>query len=362
MYDTLTGKRQKLPENVRIFLCGPTVYDDLHIGHARMLLFYDLVLRYLQHNGAKVTALVNVTDVDPKISSRAKETGASPQIVADEFIEKMLADCLRLQIDGFVFARVSRYVDFAVKAIRQLLARKSAYCADGNVYLDTTNVRGFGQLSESSRQDLDDCRLDISRGKRSPSDILIWNATDDIDIKFDDKVLGNGFPWWHMQDTSVVLAVFGGRYDIHGGATELVYPHHEFHLAQLRAVTGVDNPVLIWSHVGLVYLRGHKMSKSAGNVVKVRELLGRYSANAIRLYLYSKKYHDRFDFSIKDLEKFQQMDDGIRQAIAKKSSKKTIAFQKCLEDDFDTPAAMEIMKSAAGQDLLVMARILGLRY
>jgi cysteinyl-tRNA synthetase len=350
-----------------MFICGPTVYDDLHAGHARMLLFYDLVSRYLRYRGKKVTALVNITDIDPKISARAQSEGVSPQYLAQKYAGRFLDDMSALAMDGFVFARVSDHVDVAKQLVKNLLKEGKAYSADGNIYLDTTTISKFGELSKSSREELDDCRLDISQGKRSPADILVWNASDHIGVSFADRHLGTGIPWWHTQDSSVAMANFGGRYDIHGGATELVYPHHEFHLSQLKVLTSSARPVRVWSHVGLVYSGGHKMSKSAGNVVTVRQLL-KYGTNAIRLYFYSKPYRQQFDFSEQDLAKFEEIDQAISAKIGKTNHAKSNlkAFLQCLEDDFDSPSALKVMmdsvRSGNGKDLQVMAGILGLRY
>ncbi len=366
MYDTLTGRQQRLSGNrIRIFVCGPTVYDDLHAGHARMLLFYDLVSRYLRYMGKQVTTLVNITDIDPKISAKARSEGVSPQYLAEKYAGRFLADTSALGMDGFVYARVSDYVDVAKQLVNNLVKEGKAYSADGNIYLDTAAIPKFGELSKSTRQELDDCRLDISPGKKSPSDILVWNASDIVG--FADKNLGTGIPWWHMQDSSVAMANFGGMYDIHGGATELVYPHHEFHLAQLKVLTSSARPVRIWSHVGLVYSERQKMSKSSGNVITVRQLL-KYGANAIRLYFYSKPYRQQLDFSERDLAKFVDMGQTISAAMRKTNRARSNlkAFLQCLEADFDSPAALNVMMDSArsgnGKDLQVMAGILGLRY
>lgn len=350
-----------------MFVCGPTVYDDIHAGHARMLLFFDLVSRYLRYKGKKVTALVNITDIDPKISARAQSEGVNPQHLAQEYADRFLVDMSALGMDGFVFARVSDYTDMAKQLITKLLKEGKAYSADGNVYLDTMAIKGFGELSMSTRQELDNCRLDISPGKRSPSDILVWNASDIVG--FADKDLGAGIPWWHMQDSSVAMANFGGTYDVHGGATELVYPHHEFHLSQLKVLTSMARPVRIWSHVGLVYSGRKKMSKSAGNVITIRQLLEKHNTNTIRLYFYSKPYRKQFDFSEQDLAKFEEIDQAISAKIQSKTNhaKSNLkSFLRHLEDDFDSPSALNAVidsaRSGNGKDLQVMAGILGLRY
>lgn len=373
VHDTLSGKKRGIGAGGRIMmlLCGPTAYDYSHFGHARMLLFYDLFARYLRHRGCSVSAVVNITDIDPKIFARARAEGVSPGELAGRFIGELLRDCAALGIDGFSFARVSDHVDVAKATIKKMLDNGAAYSASGNVYLDTSKMESFGAISRMSEQDIRDCRLDIAPGKRSPSDILLWNASEHFDSNFDDRVLGRGIPWWHMQDTSVAMACFNGAYDVHGGANELVYPHHESHLAQLRAATGKGEPVRLWTHTGLVYVKKEKMAKSAGNAVAVRELLGRHSANAIRLYVYSAHYRERMDFAEQDLVEFEDLDGKIAGALAscpaKGSGKSPLlrSFVSCIENDFDIPSALEVLRRAArsqSEGLKDMVGILGLRY
>jgi cysteinyl-tRNA synthetase len=361
VYDAQAGRKKAVAGGVRMLLCGPTVYDYSHVGHVRMLLFYDLFARYCRHKGQKISAVVTITDIDPKIFARARMEDASPQEIAGRFIGELLRDAAALGIDGFAFAKVSDHIDVAKTLARQLLAEGKAYSASGNVYLDVSKA-GFGGLSKMSRKDFDDCRLDIAPGKRSPSDILLWNGGEQFDVRFEDSVLGAGIPWWHMQDTSVAMASFNGVYDVHGGADELVYPHHESHLAQLQALTGKREPVKAWTHTGLVYVNGKKMAKSLGNTVTIRDLLKKYSANAVRLYLLSRHYRDRFDYDEKEIEKFEQMSDDIAGA-PNKSEKLPKDFVRCIEDDFDTPGALDIMRKAirARKGVEVMARVFGLR-
>jgi cysteinyl-tRNA synthetase len=365
IYDTLAGKTKPFSSSsVRMLLCGPTVYDYSHAGHTRMLLFYDFAARYFRHRGRRVNAVVNITDIDPKIFARARAEGTSPRTLADRFIGELLRDASALGIDGFSFARVSDYVGTAQKEIRRLLDRGAAYGAGGNMYLDVS-ATGFGSMSKMSDKDLRDCRLDIAPGKRSPSDVLLWNASERFDVSFHDEILGDGIPWWHMQDTSVAMANFGGTYDVHGGADELVYPHHESHLAQLRALTGRRDPVRLWTHTGLVYVRGEKMSKSVGNTVTIRELLARHGANAVRLYLLSKHYRERLDFADRGINEFDELDGKIADSIGGTGRPMLDEFAHCVEDDFDTPGALEVMRkatSSASKDLKAMARIFGLRY
>lgn len=350
---------------VSALLCGPTVYDYLHVGHVRMLLFYDLLARYFLSKGVRVSVIVNITDIDPKIFAKAKLVGSSPQKISLKFMSELFCDLSSLGIENFLFARVSDYVSIAQNLIMRLIKLGKAYSSGGNIYLDSSVIESFGHLAKMTMQDLDDCRLDISPAKKSPSDILLWNASETFDLSFHSNLLGIGIPWWHMQDSSVAMANYGGSYDIHGGACELEYPHHESHLAQLKALTSNNKPVRFWTHVGLVQFKGKKMSKSLGNTVAIRDLLKQYSVNAIRLYLYSRHYRDKFNFSERDLNKYECINDSIIETVqSKRSSKLENDFFDCIEDDFDTPGALKIMIQATKSRQLsnAMVNLFGLRY
>ncbi|HEY3094449.1 MAG TPA: class I tRNA ligase family protein [Nitrososphaera sp.] len=368
LYDTLTGRKKKFAangNNVRMLLCGPTVYDYSHIGHARMLLFYDLMARYFRSKKVGVSVVVNITDIDQKIFSKAM--AASPAVLAGRFIGELLRDLSALGIDGFAFARVSDHITTAQRLVAGLLQAGRAYSAGGNVYLHAAVVPSLGRMAGMTRRDLDGCRLDISPAKKSPSDILLWNASENFAVSFRDNILGTGIPWWHMQDSSVAMASYGGSYDIHGGASELVYPHHESHLAQLKALTSQKKPVRFWTHVGLVRRKGKKMSKSLGNTIAIRHLLRRHSPNVLRLYLYSRHYRDDFEFAENDFDKFRRIDDMIAAALNRKPRPVKMAgrFFDCIKDDFDTPGALKVLIGAAksrSADLNAMVSIFGLRY
>jgi cysteinyl-tRNA synthetase len=369
LYDTLSGVKQEFVidgNSVKVLLCGPTVYDYSHAGHARTLLFYDLIARYFRLRHIRVSIIVNITDIDPKIFLKARLLNTTSQQIADKFVHELFYDLSLLGIENFMFALVSDHVEVAQNLILQLIESGMAYPAGGNIYLDCSHLRSFGLLAKMTRQDLDDCRLDISQAKKSPSDILLWNASDEFEMMFDSKVLGTGIPWWHIQDSSVAMACYSGSYDIHGGASELEYPHHESHLAQLKALTLKEKPVRFWTHVGLVQLKGRKMSKSLGNTIAIRDLLRRYSPNALRLYLYSRHYRDNFNFSERDLDMYEHVNHKIMAALPqlKKFSKLEKIFLDHLEDDFDTPGALEIMIQAAKLRQLsnAMVTIFGLRY
>ncbi len=358
----------------RIVICGPTVYDFSHFGHARILLFYDLLTRYFELKGMKATAILNITDIDPKISLRAKDEGSTAVEISNKFINELLVDIRSLGIKTFIIARTSDYVETAKNLIRGLVVEKRAYFANNNVFLDASPLASYGRLSRMSRDDLINSRVDIAKGKRNPSDILLWNGSDDFGPKYYDDFLGTGVPWWHIQDSSVAMSIFNGTYDIHGGAVELVYPHHESIMAQLQVLTSIEQPVKIWNHVGLVTINGKKMSKSLGNIVRIRDLIHKYGSNIIRLYVFSRQYRQPFHFSQSELDKYSFINDKIASSLwgtvctlkQGDSSKLRQKFIRYIENDMNTPAALQLMIEAAtnhdSADVKYMTSIFGLSY
>ena len=379
IFDSLSRKKSHFlfkDNKVKIFICGPTVYDYCHLGHARIFFFYDLMTRYLLFKGLDPMVIVNLTDIDPKIATRANIQGLSPEALANKYIDELYTDLLSCGITTtFNFVRVSDYVKTAAKLVASLLEHKLAYSRNGNIYLDTTTLRSYGKLSQLSVKDLDNRRLDIGPGKLNPRDILIWNASDEFGQKYDDKILGGGIPWWHMQDTSVVMSNFNGLYDIHGGAKELIYPHHESHLAQLEVLTSTPSPIRYWTHVGLVNIKGNKMSNSEGNTIRIRDVLKRYNSNTLRLYFLSQHYREPLAFSQSKLHKFEIIDKTISNTMANvlsrresnNGSKLLAKFIQYIEDDFNTPSALYLLIDTARShnavnDLKNMVNIFGLRY
>ena len=378
IFNTLSGLKDKATPsngNLRMFICGPTVYDFSHLGHARILLFYDLVARYLMLSGVRTTAILNITDIDPKISIRAKEERSSVKDISNRFINELLIDIRSLGINTLSIARTSEYVETAIRLILELLSEKRAYFTNGNVYLETSSIVPYGKLSRMTREDLVNSRVDIAPGKKNPTDILLWNGSDDFGQKYYDKSLGTGVPWWHMQDSSVAMSIFDGIYDMQGGATELVYPHHESVMAQLQVLTSNQQPVKIWNHVGLVSINGRKMSNSFGNIIRIRDLIRKYSSNIIRLYLFSKHYRQPLMFSQSELDKFYLTDEIIASALWRDFGSKTVhsrttltdEFTSLIENDVNTPDALKLMIETARKhdfvaDLKYMVRIFGLVY
>ena len=364
---------------VKMFICGPTVYDYTHLGHARIFLIYDLLSRCLNDQGFKTDVLVNMTDINQNVFDKAKENSTTYKDVAKFYASAFVVALQSLGIQSVNrLAYVSDYVPSIETQIKKLLQKKVAYMAHGNIYLDVSQVQHYGQISQQTREQLNLHRLDIGPGKKNPEDILLWNCTDDFDFSWDSE-FGTGIPWWHMQDTAVAVENFGDNYDVHGGARELVYPHHEAHLAQYQLLSGSEKPIKSWVHVGLVLSDGEKMSKSLGNVVWVKDLIKKYDSDLIRLYVFSKHYRDDMDFSENDLMSKKPLLDLIRLTMDKASdtTHDTVSnlmrdFMKSLNDDLDSPTALAKLETICIEvkngkgitlvDFNHMCNMLGLKY
>jgi cysteinyl-tRNA synthetase len=261
----------------------------------------------------------------------------------------------------------------------KLLGKKVAYHLNGNVYLDTSKTPIFGQLSALNKKELSAMRLDIAPNKRNPNDLLLWNTTDIIGYSYEDKTIGSGFPSAHLQDLSVLIALFKGNYHLHGGASDLVYPHHESILAQLIELTSLDRPVKCWNHVGLVLKDGKKMSNSLNNAIPIRTILHRYDSNILRLYFFSEPYRSPMHFFESKLRNIEKLNKKIARTMSTVkitgnipgTSGEDLAIKKKflthIENDFDTPSALNVLTNIAENEkpsasFMEMLQILGLRY
>ena len=366
---------------IRIFVCGPTIYDNCHIGHARIFVLVDLISRLLQSRNYIPHVIVNITDIDPKLYEN--------NINSDFIFRNLIDDLNRLDIGNFNYARATDYVQESKYLIGKLVKRKLAYSANGNVYLDTSKFKSYGALSHLSKKELWNQRYDIDINKRNVTDIFLWNTSDNYGIQYHDKNFGNGTPWWHTQDTAVAMFHFNGNYDIHVGGLDLCYPHHEVLRAILMALSHKKNPVKCWMHVGILDIESTKMSKSTGNAIYVRDLLKKFDANTLKLYFYSLDYKKIINFKISELTKFEGINTMIRNLVStsdhenKKYDTKNYnvadskeletdtytlkKFKNYIENDLDTPNALElflqtVVDSNKMNEARKMMKIFGLEY
>ncbi len=362
LFNTMSMKKEPLKvvqgEALRMFVCGPTVQSFIHVGHARTYVFYDVLARYLTHLGFRVDFLVNITDVDDRITEAAKRDGVKPSDVVQKYTRSFLDDLRGLNVGSVTsFQRVSDYIQVMIDQVTVLMENGFAYLADGVVYFDTSRYPDYGRLSHQTKSELSLRPLELTPNKRNLLDFALWRPVILEEGKWDSP-WGRGSPGWHIEDTAVTLTNFGPQYDIHGGAYELVYPHHEAELAQGESLTGIRPLVRYWVHTGLVNLSGRKMSKSAGNTRLVRELLREYGADELRYYLLSWHYRDDVEFSIPRLKSAGK---AYSRAVAKAGRLKAFAakrtsgvapstgavrrrlspFYSAMDDDLDTPKALE---------------------
>ncbi|MDA4113375.1 MAG: cysteine--tRNA ligase [Thaumarchaeota archaeon] len=359
VYNTMTMQKEpfqtRIPGKVSMFVCGPTVQSYLHVGHARTYTFYDVVARYLSHLGFEVNFLMNVTDIDDKITQAAKAEGMDPIRLAERYTKAFLEDTDSLKIYTVTkYERVSNYVQETMRQISTLIASGNAYVADGTVYFNTATFPDFGKLSHLTTKELSLRPLELSVKKKHLLDFALWRPVILVEGRWDSP-WGRGSPGWHIQDTAVTLTNFGPQYDVHGGGYELIYPHHEAEIAQGESLTKVKPLVKYWVHTGLVNIEGNKMSKSLGNVLSVRDALKQYGSDTLRLYLLSHHYRVDMDFQEKGLKQMHEtylalrakakiMEERRATKARRRDSGKVLAqFYAFLNDDFDTPQAIAFM-------------------
>ena len=300
-----------------MFVCGPTVYDYSHLGHARVFVFFDTVARYLRWLGYGVFYIVNITDVDDKIINRAKERGKHPLELAREYEKYFMEDMLALNVTSpNLYPRASDYLKEIFWQIEELLKKGYAYMTPTGVYYDTTKFPDYGKLSGRKPEELVVHRIEPDPNKRNLGDFALWRVRPKDEFGWDSP-WGYGRPGWHIEDTAITLRHFGPQYDIHGGAVELMFPHHEAEIAQAEAITGVKPFVRYWIHVGLLTVEGKKMSKSIGNVVTIREALKKYDANTIRLFILSTHYRSPLDFRWELLDNAAKSASRLTTAISR---------------------------------------------
>jgi cysteinyl-tRNA synthetase len=332
------------PPVVTMFVCGPTVQSRMHLGHARTYVFYDALARYLGYLGYDVSFLMNITDIDETITKAARKENSDP-LDFSRRMSSLFLENLR-QLNVMTISRVepvSEHVGEMIAQVQSLLEKGYAYKAGGWVYFDTSKFRRWGRLSHQSKLDLSLRPLELSPAKKNLTDFGLWRPEDLIKGRWRSP-FGLGSPGWHIQDTAVTLPIFGPQYDIHGGAYELIYPHHEAEIAQAESLTGVHPLVRYWVHTGLLNMKGHKMSKSLGNVVTVDDALKAYSPDELRFYFLSvhrRKDMDLMGLGAARLRLIEMRRTAKRFARTGESRELSLdPFERALNDDFDSPRAI----------------------
>ncbi|MBT8129554.1 MAG: cysteine--tRNA ligase [Gammaproteobacteria bacterium] len=356
IYNSLTRKKEAFtpiePGKVRMYVCGMTVYDLCHLGHARVLVVFDTVVRYMRYTGLDVTYVRNITDVDDKIINRANENAEDIATLTGRYIEAMHEDIAELNVlPPSEEPRATASMDDIIDMVQKLVDRGHAYQAkNGDVYYDVSTFEHYGQLSGKQLEDLRAGeRVAVDEHKDDPLDFVLWKAAKPGEPSWDSP-WGPGRPGWHIECSAMSTCCLGNHFDIHGGGQDLQFPHHENEIAQSEAASG-ERFVNLWMHNGFVRINDEKMSKSLGNFFTVREILKHYQGEEIRYFVLASHYRSPLNFS-------DQLLDSARAALTRLYNSLrgidttaavvgdddyTARFEKAMNDDFNTPEAIAVL-------------------
>jgi cysteinyl-tRNA synthetase len=343
-----------------MFVCGPTVYDVSHIGHGKSYVAYDIIARYLRKRGYSVFFVLNITDIDDKIINRAKETKEDPLRLSERYAQAFYKDMKDLHVNSInLYAKASDFIPEIISQIKGLVEKGIGYKIAGGVYYDISKFPEYGKLSRQNLEQLTVHRVDPDHEKRNPGDFVLWKNQKPGEIAWESP-WGRGRPGWHIEDTAITLTYFGATYDLHGGGTELIFPHHEAEIAQAEGLTGKKPLAKYWAHTGLLSIKGQEMHKSLGNFVPIQEAIQKVGVEALRVLYASTHYRSPLDYTEETLvqaaslaRRFRRAFDQLQLATGNKSESKAeistvkvqvddarTEFFTAMDDDFNTPRAL----------------------
>jgi cysteinyl-tRNA synthetase len=301
IYNTLKGTKEKFEPieegKVKIYICGPTVYDSCHIGHGRAVVVFDVIVRYMEAIGYDVTYIRNFTDVDDKIINRGNETGKHFLEISEKYIKEFHEDMDALNVRRATKEpRATEHIDDIIDLVQLLIDKDKAYAVDGDVYFSVDSYKEYGKLSGRNVEDMQaGARIEIDERKKNPADFALWKSAKPEE-PFWESPWGKGRPGWHIECSAMSYKLLGETFDIHGGGKDLIFPHHENEIAQSEAAFG-KNFVNYWIHNGFVNIDKEKMSKSLGNFLTIKEVLKEFHPETVRMFLLSNHYRSPIDFS-----------------------------------------------------------------
>ena len=356
IYDTLSNTRKELltDEKIRIYLCGVTVYDDAHIGHARTIIIFDTLRRFLEANGNDVDLIQNFTDVDDKIIKKASDNDTTADLDSAKYIENYFGDFDALNTKrANEYPKATEHIPDMINLISDLVTKEIAYVTKNGVYFSVLKFSEYGKLSKKNIEELESgSRIEVDESKNNPLDFALWKFSNSA--PFWDSPWGSGRPGWHIECSAMSIRYLGENFDIHGGGRDLIFPHHENEIAQSESFTGKPF-AKIWMHAGMITINGEKMSKSLGNVKTVRHVLENWGPNVIRLFCLSGHYSKPIDYTEEllkeNLVKWRQLEtcyyelrlasgtgnlDDISSSVLDSKQK----FDVAIENDFNTPLAL----------------------
>lgn len=364
LYNTLTKQIEEFvplnPPNVGMYICGPTVYDYFHIGNARTFIMADIVRRYLEYKGYNVKYVMNLTDIDDKIIKKSIEEKIPASEVAKKYSDAFFDDIKKLRIKpATIYPRATENIDEILAMIKSLIENGAAYNVDGNVFYNVSSFKTYGKLSGKKIDELEaGARVEVMEEKQNPLDFALWKKSKEGE-PFWNSEWGKGRPGWHIECSAMSCKHLGETFDIHAGGNDLIFPHHENEIAQSEAAT--KKPfVKYWLHFGFLNINKEKMSKSLGNFFTAREVLAKYSAEAIRLFFSQAHYRGPVDFNNelldaaeKGLEKLKNLRSTVETELTKSKPggidlnfdfhNYEKRFADALDDDFNTPQAVAVL-------------------
>jgi cysteinyl-tRNA synthetase len=355
IYNTLSRKKEKFTPKVEgqvgMYVCGMTVYDYCHVGHARVMVVFDIVARYLRYSGYALTYVRNVTDIDDKIIKRANENGENISDLTERFINAMHEDEQALNVlPPDIEPKATDSMDDMVVMITDLIAKGFAYVGDnGDVFYAVDKFKNYGALSGKKLEDLQAGeRVEVDTAKHNPFDFVLWKQAK-VDEPFWESPWGNGRPGWHIECSAMSKNCLGNHFDIHGGGMDLQFPHHENEIAQSEAASG-EKFVNVWMHNGFVRINEEKMSKSLGNFFTVREVLKQYRPEVVRFFVLSSHYRSPLNYSDEQLNEsaaaLTRLYTALRGLVSRSEliqTNYTERFKQAMDDDFNTAVAVAVL-------------------
>ncbi len=361
IYNTMARKKEQFetldPGKVRLYVCGPTVYDKAHVGHAMSSIVFDVIRRYLEYKGYDVQHVMNYTDVDDKVILRAQDLGVDPLDLAEQYIDEYDQHLKELNVlPAHVFPRVSTEMDTIIGVIKGLMDKGYAYDVDGDVYFRVAKDEDYGRLSRRVLEDMRaGARLGIDDRKEDPADFALWKAGKPGEPTWESP-WGPGRPGWHIECSAMSLHHLGDQIDIHGGGNDLIFPHHENEIAQSESYTN-KTFARYWVHNGMMQLSGEDMSKSTGNVFTVEQFLGKFDADVLRLLILNASYRSPLTYNEDVIEQaahaLERLKGGLRSAsplpdldpseagtLAQAAEQARIGFETAMDDDFNSAGAL----------------------
>ena len=364
IYNTLSKKKELFkpvePGMVRMYVCGPTVYDSCHIGHARSVIVFDVIARYFRSQGYDVTYVRNFTDVDDKIINRANELGVESREIAEKYIREFYEDMGGLYVENATIEpKATDHIDRIIELVKVLIEKGHAYAVDGDVYFSVESFDGYGKLSGRKLEDMSaGARVDVDHRKRNPFDFALWKSAKP-DEPFWKSPWGAGRPGWHIECSAMSGEYLGKTFDIHGGGKDLIFPHHENEIAQSEAAFG-QTFAKYWVHNGFVNIDHEKMSKSLGNFLMIKDIVKAHHPEAVRLFLLSNHYRSPIDFTDRAmeessagldkiyalLERVSQECDGLPEMETDSPGDYWKRFCDAMDDDFNTAQGIGVLFEA----------------